>query len=167
MLQSSIWSYLYPKSLSLRFLNCFPWRGLVNRSAIIIAVGQCVTSNSPESIYCFMKKYLSFICFVLSEHDLPLKAIRIVDVLSWYKCAFLISMPNDSWTEVRMPQAKWHQITLLALIPLSFCILSFASLISRELPLAREKSLFRCVIYHYSAFRDLHRRNILFLSRFP
>ena len=77
-------SFVYPSNFSLNVLNCFSCRGLVNSSAIIIDVGECVTSNSPESIYCFMKKYLSFICFVRSKHDFLLKASLIGDVLSWY-----------------------------------------------------------------------------------
>ena len=56
MSQYSQFSFVYPSNLSLSVLNCFPCKGFVNRSAIIIEVGQCVTSNSPESMNCLMKK---------------------------------------------------------------------------------------------------------------
>ena len=114
-------------------LNNFPCNGFVSISAVIVSVGQCVTWNSPESRYCFMKKYLNFMCLVRSEQDLPLWAIRMVDVLSWYTCAWPIWKPKDiincnSYATSEVASDSATNSDSVELLQTIFCFIDLANL---------------------------------------
>ena len=65
------------------FLNKSPWRGFVKISAVIFPVGKYSILMSFFSTRSLMKKYLTLMCLVRAQVDLPLSTSAMVLLLSW------------------------------------------------------------------------------------